>query len=165
MWQERENSSVGYNEEMFGEPSSPVRQEPEQEPPCPRAAAGDAQALLARQLAPGERLLWSGSPKKLHGPRGAGKLFTRFLGAAFVALVTLLIFATGIGVNSDKAIIGALMPLVPGMALTLGIRDLIDSDFLSGVIRMLDALLTAACIAMGAGLVLAVANLIEGVTL
>lgn len=30
---------------------------------------------------------------------------------------------------------------------------------------MLDALLTAACIAMGAGLVLAVANLIEGVTL
>ena len=78
MWQERENSSVGYNEEMFGEPSSPVQQEPEQEPPRPRAAAGDAQALLARQLAPGERLLWSGSPKKLHGPRGAGKLFAVF---------------------------------------------------------------------------------------
>ena len=96
---------------------------------------------------------------------GAGKLFTRFLGAAFVALATLLIFAMGIGVNSDKAIIGALMPLVPGMALTLGIRDLIDSDFLSGVIRMLDALLTAACIALGAGLVLALANLFEGVAL
>ena len=57
------------------------------------------------------------------------------------------------------------MPLVPGMALTLGIRDLIDSDFLSGVIRMLNALLTAVCIALGAGLVLALANLIEGVAL
>lgn len=96
---------------------------------------------------------------------GAGKLLSRFLGAGFVALVTLLIFATGFGTNSDKAIIGALMPLVPGMALTLGIRDLIDSDFLSGVIRMLDALLTAACIALGAGLVLAVENLIKGVSL
>lgn len=94
---------------------------------------------------------------------GAGKLFSRFLGAAFVALATLLIFAAGFGLHSDKAIIGALMPLVPGMALTLGIRDLIDTDFLSGVIRMLDALLTAACIALGAGLVLALANLVPGV--
>ena len=93
---------------------------------------------------------------------GAGKLFKCFLGAAFVALGTLAVFAAGFGVNSDKAIIGALMPLVPGMALTLGIRDLIDTDFLSGVIRMLDALLTAACIALGAGFVLALANLLGG---
>ena len=47
--------------------------------------------------------------------------------------------AWGFGCNMDKAIIGALMPLVPGMALTMGIRDLLDADFLSGVIRMLDA--------------------------
>ena len=100
MWQERENSSVGYNEEMFGEPSSPVQQEPEQEPPRPRAAAGDAQALLARQLAPGERLLWSGSPKKLHGPRGAGKLFAVFfLGfACFWELMALQTLTAGAGV-------------------------------------------------------------------
>lgn len=99
------------------------------------------------------------------GRWGANKLFTRFLGAAFVALATMLLFAAGFGVNMDKAIIGALMPLVPGMALTLGIRDLLDADFLSGVIRMLDALLTAACIACGAGLVLLAAASLPGVML
>ena len=87
------------------------------------------------------------------------------IGGFFTALMP-MVFHGLTAVGSPFAMIaGALMPLVPGMALTLGIRDLIDSDFLSGVIRMLDALLTAACIAMGAGLVLAVANLIEGVTL
>ena len=55
------------------------------------------------------------------------------------------------------------MPLVPGMALTLGIRDLIMADFLSGTIRMLDALLTAACIACGVGLILGLATMIPGV--
>ena len=94
---------------------------------------------------------------------GIARMFTKFWGAIFVVLATLLLFHTGVGCNMDKSIIGALMPLVPGMALTLGIRDLIDADFLSGVIRMLDALLTAACIACGAGLVLLIAAQIPGV--
>ena len=49
------------------------------------------------------------------------------------------------------------------VALTLGIRDLIMADFLSGTIRLLDALLTAACIACGVGLVLGLATMIPGV--
>lgn len=101
----------------------------------------------------------------LLGRWGANKLFSRFVGAAFVALATMLLFAAGFGHNMDKAIIGALMPLVPGMALTLGIRDLLAADFLSGVIRMLDALLTAACIACGAGLILLAAANLPGVML
>ena len=101
-------------------------------------------------------LLWMGR-------WGLTKLITKFLGAAFVALATMLLFLTGFGQNMDKSIIGALMPLVPGMALTLGIRDLIMADFLSGTIRMLDALLTAACIACGVGLILGLATMIPGV--
>lgn len=96
---------------------------------------------------------------------GLNKMFTKFLGAAFVALATILLFTTGFGSNMDKSIIGALMPLVPGMAFTLGIRDLIMADFLSGTIRMLDALLTGSCIACGAGFVLAIVNMIPGVML
>lgn len=68
MWQERENSSVGYNEEMFGEPSSPVQQEPEQEPPRPRAAAGDAQALLAASWLPASGCSGPEAPKSCMGP-------------------------------------------------------------------------------------------------
>lgn len=93
------------------------------------------------------------------------KLVNRFVGAAFVALVTMLLFIPPFGQNMDKSIIGALMPLVPGMALTLGVRDLIMADFLSGTIRMLDALLTAGCIACGVGLVIGLVNLIPGVVL
>lgn len=96
---------------------------------------------------------------------GVARLLTKFWGAVAVVLLTSLLFGLGMGCNVDKATIGALMPLVPGMALTLGIRDLIDGDFLSGVIRMLDALLTGACIACGAGFVLLIIAQIPGVML
>ena len=52
------------------------------------------------------------------------------------------------------AIIGTLMILTPGIAFTMGIRDFVQGDYLSGTIRMIDALLIAASIAIGTGLVL-----------
>jgi uncharacterized membrane protein YjjP (DUF1212 family) len=77
-----------------------------------------------------------------------------FLGAASAALI-------GIGaqlllpeINRDIVIVGALMPLVPGMAITNSIRDVIAGDLLAGVSRALEGLLTASAIAMGVGLVL-----------
>ena len=42
----------------------------------------------------------------------------------------------------------------PGIAFTMGIRDFVQGDYLSGTIRMIDALLIAASIAIGTGLVL-----------
>ena len=47
-----------------------------------------------------------------------------------------------------------LMILTPGIAFTMGIRDFVQGDYLSGTIRMIDALLIAASIAIGTGLVL-----------
>jgi uncharacterized membrane protein YjjP (DUF1212 family) len=41
------------------------------------------------------------------------------------------------------------MPIVPGIALTTSIRDIHNGDYLSGAIHLLDALLTALCIAVG----------------
>ena len=46
-------------------------------------------------------------------------------------------------------IIGALMVLTPGVALTMGVRDILNGDYLSGSIRLLDALLIAGSIACG----------------
>lgn len=40
------------------------------------------------------------------------------------------------------------MPLVPGIALTTSIRDFYNGDYLSGTIHLIDALLTALCIAV-----------------
>ena len=50
---------------------------------------------------------------------------------------------------ANAAIIGALMVLTPGVALTMGVRDILNGDYLSGSIRLLDALLIAGSIAGG----------------
>lgn len=62
----------------------------------------------------------------------------------------------------DKIIIGAIMPLVPGIAFTTSIRDIYNGDYLSGTIHLLDAVITAACIAVGACLPLIVIRYFGG---
>lgn len=46
----------------------------------------------------------------------------------------------------------------------MGIRDFVQGDYLSGTIRMIDALLIAASIAIGTGFVLSLISLLTGVT-
>ena len=62
----------------------------------------------------------------------------------------------------DMIIIGSIIRLVPGVALTTSIRDFFHSDYLSGAIRMLDALLVGGCIAMGVGVVVKLLSLLTG---
>ena len=62
----------------------------------------------------------------------------------------------------DKVIIGCIMPLVPGIALTTSIRDLFNGDYVSGTIHLMDALLTAFCIAIGVGTIITIYQLIPG---
>ena len=79
------------------------------------------------------------------------KFIVNILGSSFVTILSLLCSTIGIPVLYDKVIIGAIMPLVPGIALTTSIRDLFNGDYLSGTIHLMDALLTAFCIAVGVG--------------
>ncbi len=72
-------------------------------------------------------------------------VFTSF----FVATLSILVVMTGLPVLQDKIIIGAIMPLVPGITFTTSIRDFHNGDYLSGTIHLIDALLTALCIAVG----------------
>lgn len=51
----------------------------------------------------------------------------------------------------DYMTIGSIIPLVPGVAFTTSIREFFNEDFLSGIIHLVDALLTAVCIAAGVG--------------
>jgi uncharacterized membrane protein YjjP (DUF1212 family) len=78
-----------------------------------------------------------------------------FFGAVSAALIGIAAQVMMPEVNRDIVIVGALMPLVPGMAITNSIRDIIAGDFLAGVSRALEALMTATAIAMGVVLVLA----------
>lgn len=58
----------------------------------------------------------------------------------------------------EGMIIGSIMPLVPGVAFVNAIRDIADSDFLSGTVRMIDAILVFVYIAIGVGFTLSVYN-------
>lgn len=77
-----------------------------------------------------------------------------FLGAASAALIGIAAHQIMPEINRDIVIVGALMPLVPGVAITNSIRDVIAGDLLAGISRALEGLLTASAIAMGVGLVL-----------
>lgn len=89
--------------------------------------------------------------------RHVHSIFQKMTGAALVA-VSCLIGSILLNGNVDSATIGALMILTPGVAFTMGIRDFANSDYLSGSIRMIDALLVGGSIAGGAGLIMALYN-------
>ncbi len=58
------------------------------------------------------------------------------------------------GLNVDIIIIGILMNLVPGVAITTSLRDFLSMDYMCGMSRLTEALLTATAIAIGASVVL-----------
>ena len=89
--------------------------------------------------------------------------FRKISAAALITLVCIL-GCHLLDTEASHAIIGALMILTPGIAFTMGIRDFVQGDYLSGTIRMIDALLIAASIAIGTGLVLSLTSLLTGVT-
>lgn len=77
--------------------------------------------------------------------------FTTILASfASTGVVCLCVWA-GLGTMPDKIIIGALMTLVPGLALTNAMRDIMASDLIAGITRLITVLLTAGGIALGTG--------------
>lgn len=51
--------------------------------------------------------------------------------------------------NVDKVMIGSIMLLIPGISLTNGFRDLFAGDTITGMLRLLEALIQATAIACG----------------
>ncbi len=90
------------------------------------------------------------------------RFVTQLLSAMLVACISILPYLMGFPLHQDKIIIGAIMPIVPGIVFTTSIRDFINGDYLSGTIHMIDALLTAFAIAMGVGSIITVAHIYLG---
>ena len=90
------------------------------------------------------------------------KFITNILGSAFVTLLSLIVLSFGTPILYDKVIIGDIMPLVPGIALTTSIRDFFNGDYLSGALHMIDAILTAFCIAVGVGTIITIYHFARG---
>lgn len=77
------------------------------------------------------------------------QIFTNVV--ASFAMCTGAIAATRLGLGSDvnMIIIGNIMLLIPGIALTNSLRDMISGDIMSGMLRFFDAVMVAAAIAAG----------------
>lgn len=87
-----------------------------------------------------------------------------FGGILITAMAVMMYVFVPVSMKIDGMIIAGIMPLVPGVAFVNAIRDIADSDFLSGTVRMIDALLVFVYIAIGVGLALGVfGNWIGGV--
>ena len=93
------------------------------------------------------------------------KFIVRILGGAWVTLVCQCLITWGLGDSLDSMIIGSIIALVPGVALTTAIRDFFNSDHLSGTVHLVDALLIAASIAVGVGAMLSLWSFVQGVSL
>ena len=84
-------------------------------------------------------------------------------GVIMTALAILVLHMHGSGgLRLEGMITGSIMPLIPGVAFVNAIRDIADSDFLSGTVRMIDALLVFVYIAIGVGSTLAFYNSLIG---
>ena len=90
---------------------------------------------------------------------GSNSFFRTAVCAASSSLSSLLLVRLGMGHHVDAVTISILMLLVPGMALTNAMREIMAGDTISGLTRFADVLLMAGAIALGAAAGLAIGQL------
>jgi uncharacterized membrane protein YjjP (DUF1212 family) len=77
------------------------------------------------------------------------QIFTNVVASFLLCFSSIALTRAGIGDNVNMIIIGGIMLLIPGIALTNSLRDMISGDIMSGMLRFFDAVLVAAAIAAG----------------
>ena len=82
-----------------------------------------------------------------------------FIGS-IIALLSLFLDSI---LDVESLVIGSIMPLVPGLAFTNGIRDTIGDELLSGMSRLAEAVFIAVAIASGIGIPMRVGLYLGGI--
>ena len=90
------------------------------------------------------------------------KIIGNIAGSALATTLCIIFHRLGFGVNLGNMIIGSLIPLIPGVPFTNGIKDLANEDYLAGDTRLLDALMVFLCIAVGVVVTFTVDSWLEG---
>ncbi len=90
------------------------------------------------------------------------RIVANILGGMLITAICLFSRHIGLGEHLNAMIIGSIIPLVPGVPFTNGIRDIADGDYISGSVRLLDAILVIISVAIGVGVVLTVVGKISG---
>jgi uncharacterized membrane protein YjjP (DUF1212 family) len=69
-----------------------------------------------------------------------------------VGILAVIAVQLGIGHDAEQIMIGNIMLLIPGIALTNSIRDIISGHTMSGMLRLSEAIVLASFVAIGFGL-------------
>lgn len=77
------------------------------------------------------------------------KVVLHTLGGILATSGCIFLLRLGLVNHLEQTIMGSIIPMIPGVAFVNGIRDIADSDYISGSIRLLDAMLIFICIAAG----------------
>ncbi|MEA4934108.1 MAG: threonine/serine exporter family protein [Lawsonibacter sp.] len=90
----------------------------------------------------------------LYGHRltGSNLFFRTVVCSAVAASLAFFLVLVGVGQNLEAITIGTLMVLVPGMALTNAMREIMAGDIFSGLNRTAEVILVATAIALGSAL-------------
>lgn len=79
----------------------------------------------------------------------SNKIFDKFFATVIITFLAFLAVKFAWINDVDKVIIGNIMSLIPGIGLTNAIRDLFIGDSIAGLLRSIEAVLTALAIAAG----------------
>ncbi|HSQ89955.1 threonine/serine exporter family protein [Romboutsia sp.] len=82
------------------------------------------------------------------------EFFINSICGAVVAICSVVLLDIGIIKEMDKLIAGSIMLLVPGLALTNSIRDIIEGQLISGLTKAAEAILIGISIAGGTGVII-----------
>lgn len=85
----------------------------------------------------------------LFSSRHLSKIVGGVSNALLASLLCVFFHRIGFGSSLSNMIIGAVMPLIPGVPFVNGVRDLANSDYIAGLTRLTDAMLGFVCIALG----------------
>ncbi|WP_058486142.1 threonine/serine exporter family protein [Defluviitalea phaphyphila] len=95
-----------------------------------------------------------GSVQTFFNKTNTSRFFIDLIGGGLIGFLAILFTNFIPSANLDQIIIGCIMPLVPGVAITNAVRDTIEGDLLSGISKGVEAFFVAVSIATGVGIIL-----------
>ncbi|MEO5877628.1 MAG: threonine/serine exporter family protein [Streptosporangiaceae bacterium] len=92
------------------------------------------------------------------GRRGVAEFFQVAVAAAIGSLMSVALVASGTGLYAGAVIIGVVIALIPGRALVASLQDGIAGDYMTGSVRLVEALFIISAILSGVGFTIYVAT-------
>lgn len=84
------------------------------------------------------------------------KLFYTFIASFISGCLALVLVKLGLGQHADKIMIGDVMIFIPGLSIVNGMRELFYRDIITGLYRLVEAIILAVAIAAGFGVAILV---------